>query len=345
MSIASHVPAGAVRLGDLVDALASTTGAWVVVEELGRVVSHGVGRSTCGAALAETLLTKRAAPLRDAVVWTRRTAPLSGELDGCLVTAVDLGEGGVAWFLGAAPPQDAGAALAAALHGDGGLLRDEGFAALLHPRGPSRSSVAPAARLVALSANVPLAALCRAVSAAGAGRALRAHVEEEVVLLALDVEAPAQELVEQVAARCTETAAGSCVTPAGADSWRFPADVARAALEVARAHGLLLADAADAQVAAEVLVREATQAVAALETRLPTAPLQALAAHDERSSGDLMPTLRAWCRAGFDIPAAAADLHVHTNTMRYRLKRAGSVSGLQLDEPRQRLALQLMLLA
>ena len=345
MSIASHVPAGAVRLDDLVDAMALATGAWVVVEELGRVVCHGVGRAPCGTALAEALLTKRVHPLRDAVVWTGRTAPLSGTVDESSVTAVDLGEGGTAWFLGAAPSPEAGPALSAALRGDGGLLRDEGFATLLHPRGPSRSSVAPAARVLAISADVPLPALCRAVSAAVAGRAVRAHVEDEVVLLALDPADAGQDVVHQVACRCPGTLAGSCSTPDGAPDWRFAADVARAAIDAARDRGLVLADVDDPQVAAEVLVREATQAAAALEARLRSAPLQALAAHDDRSSGDLVPTLRAWCRAGFDIPAAAADLHVHTNTLRYRLKRASAVSGLALDQPRQRLALQLMLLA
>jgi len=83
--------------------------------------------------------------------------------------------------------------------------------------------------------------------------------------------------------------------------------------------------------------------VADLVRDLPDAPLRRLQDHDARTSGELVASLRAWCRAGFDVPAAAAALHVHTNTLRYRLKRATEVSGLDVTRPRQLLALQLLL--
>ena len=38
----------------------------------------------------------------------------------------------------------------------------------------------------------------------------------------------------------------------------------------------------------------------------------------------------------------AGALHVHVNTLRYRLRRAGEVSGLDLSQSRQRFAAQLL---
>ena len=99
----------------------------------------------------------------------------------------------------------------------------------------------------------------------------------------------------------------------------------------------------DPEVAAELVVTEAHEAVRELVGSLPDAPLQRLQEHDGRTSGELVASLRAWCRSSFDVPAAAAALHVHPNTLRYRLKRAAELSGLDLARPRQLLALQLLL--
>jgi DNA-binding PucR family transcriptional regulator len=100
---------------------------------------------------------------------------------------------------------------------------------------------------------------------------------------------------------------------------------------------------ADPAVAGEMLVTEAQAAAADLLRELSDSPLRRLEEHDARSGGELVASLRAWCRAGCDVPAAAAALHVHTNTLRYRLKRAMEVSGLDVTRPRQLLALQLVL--
>jgi sugar diacid utilization regulator len=101
--------------------------------------------------------------------------------------------------------------------------------------------------------------------------------------------------------------------------------------------------ATDPAVAAELVVNEAEAAVADLVRELPDAPLRRLQEHDQRVGGELVASVTAWCRAGFDVPSAAGTLHVHTNTLRYRLKRAAEVSGLDLTRPRQLLALQLLL--
>ncbi|MFI6451693.1 PucR family transcriptional regulator [Streptosporangium amethystogenes] len=56
-----------------------------------------------------------------------------------------------------------------------------------------------------------------------------------------------------------------------------------------------------------------------------------------------LPTLRAWFDAGGDVAAAAARLHVHANTFRYRMGRASALFGLRLDQPDERLLLHLQM--
>lgn len=68
-----------------------------------------------------------------------------------------------------------------------------------------------------------------------------------------------------------------------------------------------------------------------------------VARHDEKHGTDYVVSLRAWFEACNDIPAAAAKVHVHPNTFRYRLARASEIFGLQMDDPDQRLLLQLQL--
>ncbi len=69
-------------------------------------------------------------------------------------------------------------------------------------------------------------------------------------------------------------------------------------------------------------------------------PLQALA---PRSRERLEQTLLAWLRHGGNVPAAAAELHVHRQTVRYRLGRLRELLGDALDDPDRRLELALAL--
>jgi DNA-binding PucR family transcriptional regulator len=45
----------------------------------------------------------------------------------------------------------------------------------------------------------------------------------------------------------------------------------------------------------------------------------------------------AWLDAFGDVRAAAAGLHIHPNTLRYRVRRAEQLTGLDLSSPEQRL--------
>jgi len=70
----------------------------------------------------------------------------------------------------------------------------------------------------------------------------------------------------------------------------------------------------------------------------------ALVAHDARHGSELVPSLLAYLDALGDVRAAAADLHIHPNTLRHRIRRAVEVSGLDLGDPRERLFCHLQLL-
>lgn len=333
-------------LPELVDGLANRSGAWVVVERLGTVVAHGAGTTDCPAPLVMTLLSKRTAHLRGAVTWSRGRSHLRGKVEGVSLTAVELGDGVTAWFVGGAPEEAVLPLLAAAAQGEDRPITDAVVEELLHPRGPRRGQ-APQALLVVLQHGAPTGALSRRAASVVAGTEARVHAEGDFVLVALPVgsnrRGDADSLRDLVAAACPGVAAGVAVVEPGAADWVSAARLARAASQVAHHLGLPVGHPGDPVVAAELVVGEAQDAVADMVRSLPDAPLRKLQEHDARSAGELVSSLTAWCRTAFDVPAAAAALHVHPNTLRYRLKRATEVSGLDVTCPRQLLALQLLL--
>ncbi|MEU3272511.1 helix-turn-helix domain-containing protein [Saccharomonospora sp. NPDC006951] len=69
-----------------------------------------------------------------------------------------------------------------------------------------------------------------------------------------------------------------------------------------------------------------------------------LVAHDEERGTELVPTLLAYLDAMGDVGAVAASLHVHPNTVRHRIRRAGQLSGIDIGDPRERLSCHLQLL-
>lgn len=64
-----------------------------------------------------------------------------------------------------------------------------------------------------------------------------------------------------------------------------------------------------------------------------------------RAQERLQLTLLAWLRHRGSVPGAAADLHVHRQTVRYRLGRLRELLGDALDDPEQRLEIELALRA
>jgi hypothetical protein len=347
MSLATLAGAATPALSDLVDGLALRTGAWVVVERFGLVLTHGPGTADCPEPVMRALLAKSTGPLRDRVVWSRSgrrlAGGLAGTVDGQSLAAVDLGAGATAWFVGG--PVEVGSLplLAAAVQVEAPAVTDPVVEELLHPRGPARRGRAPQALLVVLRAEDRLPVLSRRAAAVVAGTDARVHTDGELVVVALAPAADAEALVDAVAAGCPTVVAGVAAVAEEASDWTTAARQAAGAASAAADLGLRTGRADDPLVAAELVVQEAQEAVAGLVRELPDSPLRRLQAHDARGGSDLVASLTAWCRAGFDVPAAATALHVHTNTLRYRLRRAAEVSGLDLTRPRQLLALQLLL--
>lgn len=330
-------------LPELVDGIASRTGAWVVIERFGAVVAHGAGTPDCPAPVVMTLVSKRTTHLRDAVTWHRGTGThLRGKVEGLPLTAVELGRGVTAWFVGAAAEGGVLPMLAAAAQGEESPVTDPVVEELLHPRGPRRGQ-APEVLLMAVRSGGRPAALSRRAASVVAGTAARVHAEGDLVLVALPVDSDPEALNDLLKVDCPGVVAGVARVEEGARDWIVAAGLAAAAARVAAHLGLAVGYTTDPVVASELVVAEAYKTVADLVRSLPDAPLRRLREHDARSSGELVSSLTAWCRAAFDVPAAASALHVHPNTLRYRLKRATELCGLDVTRPRQLLALQLLL--
>lgn len=71
--------------------------------------------------------------------------------------------------------------------------------------------------------------------------------------------------------------------------------------------------------------------------------LQPLLEHDQARGGELVETLEAFFACHGNISQTAARLHVHRNTLAYRLERIQAITRLDLDDPEARFALQLAL--
>ena len=71
--------------------------------------------------------------------------------------------------------------------------------------------------------------------------------------------------------------------------------------------------------------------------------IEPLLISDRESGTSYIGALRAYFDSFGDYTAAASGLHIHPNTLRYRLRRAQEVAGVRLDDPEERLALMLLL--
>lgn len=95
---------------------------------------------------------------------------------------------------------------------------------------------------------------------------------------------------------------------------------------------------------ARLVVRRVASSDAVAEL-LHTGPVRLLQEHDETHGTDYVRTLETWLAYAGDQTEVARRLHVHRNTLRYRLRRITEIIPLRLDDPDVRLALQLQLVA
>ena len=77
----------------------------------------------------------------------------------------------------------------------------------------------------------------------------------------------------------------------------------------------------------ETLVGRSPRLAARLKVKL-LAPLS------DDDHGELAQTLQTFLRCRFDRTATSAALHVHRNTLAYRLRRIEEITGLDLGSPR-----------
>ena len=343
--LGSQEPRVGVALADLVDSVAHGSGAWVFVERARQILCHGVGAGPAPAPLVQALLTKSSSPVRAAVQWTGRTGIMRGAMEGVPVRVAEVGDGATAWFIGGEFDKVSLPLLRDAVHGAGALPTDPIVHELLQPTGPSRGRPAPPARLVVLTTDHAISSLARAAARAVGALGIRLHTDDRNIIAALPVDGSASATTAAILKNCPDAVAGTAVTPPGATDWKSTYALAVKALAATRSLNRSFADPADPSVAADIIAHHAGEAVAELLQQLPTSPLERLADHDARSSTDLIATLGAWCDSGFEIPATATVLQLHVNTVRYRLRRVSQLSGLDLTEPRQRLAAQLLLQA
>ena len=75
------------------------------------------------------------------------------------------------------------------------------------------------------------------------------------------------------------------------------------------------------------------------------ANLTALSDYDQKQGAELLKTIEAFFANLGNLARTAEALHVHRNTLLYRLERIGAISGLNLDDAEDRLALWLSLKA
>ncbi|TKG61853.1 PucR family transcriptional regulator [Prauserella endophytica] len=98
------------------------------------------------------------------------------------------------------------------------------------------------------------------------------------------------------------------------------------------------------QLWADLTLLPAERAIAAADSDL-TEHLRRLTAHDQRHGTEFVKTLRTYLEVFGSTSAAAEQLVLHPNTLRHRLWRLAEISGIDLEDPAQRLALHLQLRA
>ena len=95
-----------------------------------------------------------------------------------------------------------------------------------------------------------------------------------------------------------------------------------------------------AEMQSDVVMRRVRERLAD-DPRCRTPHLDLLARHDAEHHTDHLATLGAYLDSFGDVSSAAARLDVHSNTLRYRLKRIDEIIGLDLADPVARFVLEL----
>ena len=87
------------------------------------------------------------------------------------------------------------------------------------------------------------------------------------------------------------------------------------------------------------------RAVSGIRNARSAGPVGDLHAHDEEHGTAYAATVAAWLDHPGDPRTAATSLHVHPNTLRYRMQKLPAIVDLDLTDPVTRLATRLELRA
>lgn len=125
-------------------------------------------------------------------------------------------------------------------------------------------------------------------------------------------------------------------------------DVADASREVERILRVLSQDPSAGRVASIDEVRSGVTLLTLRELArdhpdLAKGVVETIAAHDELKNTTYLETLRAFLASFGDVPSAAAAINVHANTFRYRMRRLSELFDVDLDDPDNRLVIELQL--
>lgn len=129
---------------------------------------------------------------------------------------------------------------------------------------------------------------------------------------------------------------------AGAAAARTEAD---RVFDSAERHPSAIAQVTSLDDARTTVLLDQIVAQVARQQRLVDPRVHALRDYDGTHDGGLVETLGAYLDCFGDVAAAAADLHVHPNTVRYRVRRIEKVLDVSLADPDVRLLLSLSLRA
>jgi sugar diacid utilization regulator len=242
------------------------------------------------------------------------------------------------------PHAETAALLADALRGSGGI--ESVVAGLGRPGGSWFLAVLTSNDRVTSPSATMVARLAGLLRSGASATVLDRDI---VVLAPYTGAADALRLAERLRARFAtrlERELVGCVS----EAFSAPADPS-ALCRAARRAASLLAAAKDADPAAPKVVTAAQlrpqlalaelAEVAGGWSSLHGGPLKILRKHDTDRGSDFLSSVLAYFDAGCDITEAAKRLHVHRNTLRYRLKRIEELAGVDFGAPLERFTLEL----
>lgn len=186
-------------------------------------------------------------------------------------------------------------------------------------------------------------ASCRQTAAVAIGRTVYALLQSDRELEATRI----AQLVERIQAHA-ESRLGSALLAAIGSTAEGVRDVPRGRREAERVLGVLRSGSAGRATAriddvrSDVVLLELRE-LSAEHPGLTRGRLERVLAHDAQHGSAYAKTLRAYLDSFGDVAEAAASVSVHPNTFRYRMRRLVELFEIDLDNPEERLVLELQL--